>query len=254
MPNYPKITSRKIKYDSPSGFVHIGKYMPPFEKNDTGFGFKGVLVEDFESGKIQCSECGLWFDQLGMHILHTHEMESSEYKRKFGLLLSTALKSKRIRLRQSEVMIKLRKENKNNRYKFKRGNEFASNRLGKPKSVEHRNRYGVCDLQLMQKILEMKKELGKTPTLIDLKERYGPGLIATLNYRYGSYIQICKDLGLKPNVSNYNPKYSREYFIEKALSNEPSLRIMTMNEGRAFYKYFKGGVKELRAAVEEVKK
>jgi hypothetical protein len=31
MPEYPTITSKKIKYDSPSGFVNVGKFIPPFE-------------------------------------------------------------------------------------------------------------------------------------------------------------------------------------------------------------------------------
>ena len=29
MTSYPLLKSRKIKYDSPSGYVHIGKYIPP---------------------------------------------------------------------------------------------------------------------------------------------------------------------------------------------------------------------------------
>ena len=50
MPAYPEIKERKIKYNSPSGYAHIGKYVPPFENNNSGFGFKGVIVEDFENG------------------------------------------------------------------------------------------------------------------------------------------------------------------------------------------------------------
>lgn len=245
MANYPKIKSRKIKYsNSPSGYATIGKYIPPFEKNDSGFGFKGVLIEDSESGKIECSICGKWFDQLAKH-LETHNTDSVEYKRRFGLLSSTALKSKEMRLNQSKVMVKLRKENKRNRYTFQRGNSHSANRKGNPKAVESKNKFGVCELQVIERITELAKELGKTPTLMDLRERYGAGMISLIHSRYKSYIKICNNLGLEVNFSNYNPKYSREYFIEKALSNEPSFRIFTINEGRAFYRYFKG-IKELK--------
>lgn len=249
MPKYPTLKSRKIKYNSPSGFVHIGKYVPPFEKNDSGFGFKGVLIEDFESGKIQCSICGEWFEQMARH-LETHQINSKDYKLKFGLLLSTALKSKEMRLHQSKVMIARRKSDKKYRGRFKKNNLFAGNRKYKPKALESRNKYGVCDLQLMERIIQLKEELGKTPTLIDLKEKYGMGMMALIHKRYGSYIKLCRNLGMNPNFSNWNPKYSREYFIEKALNQVPSTRIFTINEMGAFYKYFKS-IEELKLAIEQ---
>lgn len=254
MPNYPKILDRKIKYPSaPSGEAHIGKYIPPFEVNETGFGFKGVLVEDFKSGKIECSICGNWYEQISDSHLKKHKVTNAEYKKRFGLLTSTALKSKKMRLRQSEVMIKLRKENKNNRLMFKRGNSYAGNRKDKLKAEESKNKFGVCDLQVMERIEELRQELGKTPTLIDLKNRYGSGMMTLLFMRYGGYLALLRSMGITPNFSNYNPKYSREYFIEKALSNEPRIRIFTTNEGRAFYRFFKGGIKELRVEVNNIK-
>jgi len=256
MPKYPAITSNKIKYDSPSGFVNIGKYIPPFEKVKKGFGYKGVLVEDFKSGKLQCHICSKWFDQMAKH-LQTHNINSQEYKIKFGLSVSTALKTKKMRLRQSEVMVKLNKENpkcfnRSHEGGFQKNNSYAGNRKNKPKSVETINKYGVCDLQINDRVLKLKEKLGKTPTLIDLKNEYGGGFISHIYKRYSSYISLCKENDLIPVFSNHNPKYSKAYFIEKGLSAEPSIRILTTNEGRALYKYFKGGVKEWRKAVEIV--
>ena len=92
--------------------------------------------------------------------------------------------------------------------------------------------------------MELKKELNKTPTLTELKDAYGDAFIGHIHKRYASYISFCKNLDLIPNFSNYNPKYSKEYFIEKGMSNFPSIRILTRNESRALYRYFKGGVKE----------
>lgn len=250
MPKYPTTKQRKIKYDSPSGYANLGKYIPPFEKNKIGFGFKGVALEDFKSGKLQCYICGDWFETLGTH-LKKHEMTCADYKRQFGLSQSTALKSKKMRLAQSKIMIDLRKKNKSNNYSFKRKNVFAGNRKDNPKAEESRNKFGVCDLQIMAKVIELQKKLSKTPTLIDLKEKYGAGLIHQLNKRYGSYVAYCNQIGFEPNFSNYNPKYSREYFIEKALSNSSNNRIFTINESRAFYKFF-SSMKELKAIVKKL--
>jgi len=250
MPKYPKINSRKIKYNSPSGYVNIGKYIPPFEKVKNGYGFMGVVIEDSKSGKLQCAICGKWFEQLNTHI-RNHKITTSEYKIKYGLLQSTALKSKRLRLIHSQVMIDLRKKNKQNNFKFRRKNSYAGNRKDKPKGQEHQNKYGVCDLQLRNKIILLSERLGKTPTLIDIKKYYGGSFISLIHSRYASYIRLCKLLNLDLNYSSHNPKYSRQYFIEKALSNEASIRIMTTNEGRAFYKYFKGGINELKNVVKK---
>jgi uncharacterized Zn finger protein (UPF0148 family) len=251
MPNYPDIISKKIKYDSPSGYVLIGKYIPPFEKIKNGFGYMGVVLQDYKNGKLLCSVCGEWKENIPSHLVK-HKMSGKEYRTRFGLLQSTALKSKKMRMNQSIVMQKLRGKNKQNREGFKRNNEFAGNRRNTHIAVEQKNKFGVCNLQIMQKVIELKDELGKTPTLTQLRDRYGFNLITNLHSRYGSYIKLCRDMGMEVNFSSYNPKYSREYFIEKALSNEPSIRIFTDNEGRAFYKYFKG-IRELRQIVSKIK-
>lgn len=251
MPNYPIIKNRKMKYSqSPSGYVFIGKYIPPFENNASGFGFKGVLMEDFKSGKIQCAECGEWFEQIHHFHLANHGITGSEYKKRYGLLQSTALKSKKLRLVHSKVMQNLRAKYKQCNYKFERNNVYAGNRKDKPKALEHQNKYGVCDLQVLDRIKELAQELGKTPTLTQLSERYGAGMMPLIHNRYGSYIKLLKENGITPNFSNFNPKYSREYFIEKFKDVEPSHRLLTINEGRALYRFFKS-IKELKNIVKQ---
>jgi len=254
MPNYPIVTSKEIDYpNSPSGKAIVGKYIPPFEENETGFGFKGVALEDLESHRLECCICGKWFENLSCH-LRSHKNTAPEYKRRFGLLQSTALKSHRMRLIHSETMIKMRNGDKKHRWKFQRNNIFAGNRKGKKKAVESKNKYGVCDLQIMEKVIDMHKELGKTPTLIDLKNRYGEAFIYHLYKRYNSYVKYCNNVGFIPNFSNHNPKYSKEYFVKKAMDKEPSIRIFTESEGRNLYKYIKGGIPELKQLVIEAQK
>ena len=258
MPYYPKPKSNKMKYNSPSGWVYTGKYIPPFEPVKNGFGYVGVILEDCKSGKIQCNICSKWFENFSSHLTPRHNMTSQEYKTKFGLSTSTALKTKKMRLKQSEVMIKLNKENpkcfhRSHAGGFERNNSYSGNRKGKPKSAETINKYGVCDLQIMDKIMKLKEKLGKTPSLVDLKNEYGGTFIFHIYKRYSSYIAFCNEVGFEPITSKDNPKYSREYFIEKGLSTEPSIRILTINEGRALYRYFKHGVKEWKKAVMEQK-
>ena len=251
MPQYPFSKLNKMKYPSPSGLVNMGKYIPPFEKVENGFGYRGVILEDYESGKLQCHICGEWLEMFNSH-LQKHDINSEEYKKRFGLSISTALRSKRLRLIQSKNMIELRKKYGKFNRRFQRDNLFAGNRKDKSKSAETKNKHGVCDLQIASKVLELARQLNKTPTLIDLKEAYGGAFIGHIHKRYDSYIKLCRKLELKPVHSNYNPKYSKKYFIEKGLSNEPSLRILTTNEGRALYRYFKS-VKEWKKAVEKRK-
>lgn len=255
MPEYPETTTTEINYpDAPSGKVIVGKYIPPFEKNTTGFGFKGVALEDKETGQLQCYLCGKWYENLACHIRIHNKISASEYKKQFGLLQSTALKCHRMRVKQSGVMIKNRNRNHANRFCFKKNNVFAGNRKGQEKAEESKNKYGVCDLQIMERICELKKELGKTPTLIDLKNKYGQAFIFHIHKRYGSYVKYCEDMGFVPNFSNHYPKYSKEYFVKKAMNKKPSIRIFTRNEGRALYKYIKGGIPELKQIVLERKK
>ena len=254
MPSYPEITSKEIDYpNAPSGKVIVGKYIPPFEENETGFGFKGVVVEDKNTEELECCICGKWFQNIPTH-LRTHNITSPDYKRKFGLLQSTALKSHKMRLKHSAVMIKMRNSDEKHRWKFQRNNIFAGNRKGMKKAVESKNKHGVCDLQIMEKVIELQKELGKTPTLVDLKNRYGYAFISHLYKRYSSYVSYCNHIGFEPCISNHNPKYSREYFIEKAMDKEPSIRIFTDSESRQLYKYIKGGIPELKQLVIEAQK
>jgi len=259
MPEYPKIQITKLPYDSPSGSVYAGKYVPPFEKVEKGFGFRGVILEDVESGKLQCHICGGWFEIFNSHLSSKHKITSNQYRKMFGLSRSTALRSKEMRLKQSKVMQDLMRKhpekfhNKFSHNGFQKGNNYAGNRKGKSKAHETINKYGVCDLQIVDKILRLQKKLGKTPTLVDLKDEYGGAFIFHIHKRYGSYISLCRKLDIQPCFSSHNPKYSKEYFIKKGLEKEPCIRILTQSEGRHLYKYFKGGVKEWKKAVKEFK-
>jgi len=248
-----------IEYEeAPSGRINVGKWQPPFKSVVGGHGYHGVLAEDAESGKLQCHICGEWMELLcGAHLNRVHDMSSSEYREMFGLFKTTALKSKRIRLIQSKTMLGMRKKHKKHRRKFEKGNKEAANMKGAKHPLERENRAGVCDLQVAHKILLLEKDLGRTPSLTELIEVYGRALSSKIHKKYKSYITLCKSIGLTPVTSSFNPKYSREYFIEQIkervgrVDDSSKIRIKSIfndNEQRSIYRYFSSW-EELKEAV-----
>jgi len=261
MPTYKHKTQNKIKYpDAPSGYINIEKWEPPFMVVKKGFGYIGVLAEDSKTGELQCHVCGKWFQQLPTHYTKKHHMTGESYRKKFCLLNSTALKSKRLRLIQSKVITQLQKEgrmnlgnkrNKNGKkYGFTKKNKYATNLKGKNIAKEKQNRHGVCDLQIMTKIIKLAKRLKKTPTLVDIKNEYGEGIITIMHLRYGSYIRYCRNyLKMTPNFSSHNPQFKtkkakREHLLEigrKALKKGKKCvikKLLPPNEQRYIYQVF----------------
>ena len=244
MPKYPTTKLKTIDYDSPSGKINIAKWVPPFQKVANGFGFVGVLAEDTKSGKLQCGICGKWYEMLTTHIYAKHKLTSKEYAEKFNLSRNTALRSMYIRKRQSEVMLGMRLKHKKFRMKFKKGNNESANRKNKPKSIETQNKHGVCDLQILEKISSLKNKLGRTPALTELIDKYGTGFAALLHIRYQGYLNFLKKQNWTPVTSNYYPKYTKEYFINKGVKSIKDgkeligSRVFTLNEIRALYRVF----------------
>ena len=74
-------------------------------------------------------------------------------------------------------MVRLRKSNAKYRTCFKRNNEFAGNRKDKPKAVESQNKFGVCRLQLMERIVRITQ----SDVLVDPFAGSGTTLLACQN-------------------------------------------------------------------------
>jgi len=259
MPYYPKQTNKTIPYNSPSGSINIGKWLPPFMPYEEGYGFIGVLAEDVGTGKLQCHICGEWFEMLCSHLAQKHKMSTDEYKAKTGLFQSTALKSKRIRIQQSELIQKMQKDGKMNvglkgkNTSIKMLQKQAGNRKNKPKALEHLNKHGICELQVAEKIHNLAIRLGKTPSLGELIEEYGGGFATVIHSRYASYRKLVKDLGMEP-VKNKKHLYCREYFVTKAseyIAKKGELKLkkaFTQKEHASLYRHFKGK-KELEESI-----
>lgn len=261
MPYYPNSTKlNTLDYDSPSGKINISKWVPPFKKLDKGFGFVGVLAEDTGSGKLQCHVCGGWYELLTTHAWAKHGLLSADYANAFGLLRSTALKSMRIRKIQSKVMLGMRKKHKKHRMGFKKGNLESANRRGVNKAVEAQNKFGVCDLQIIDKITALKNKLGRTPALTEIIDTYGQRMASLIHLRYAGYLNFLREKKWTPVVSSFNPKFSKEYFIRKgvkAVGNGERLighAILNQSEERNIYNYFSSQKQWKDAVIREIAK
>lgn len=250
---------KTMKYDSPSGKIRIDKLIPPFMPVQGGFGFMGVTAIDVGTGKIQCHTCGQWHEQLGLHIFKAHGILSNAYREKYGLYKSAALQSDRLRAIRSQTMHKMRASHPKHRFKFKSRNGVASNQKGKKHPLARANRHGVCELQVADRIAKVAKKLGRTPGLLDLQKEYGGGFIGAIRVRYGSYIALVRRLGYTPLPSSHNPKYSKEFFVQKgvkAVTKENKqlklMHIFSESESRHIYRYCGSWKKLQRAILDEM--
>lgn len=149
-----------------------------------------------------------------------------------------------------------------NGYGFRRGNTESANRRGIKKADESQNRHGVCDLQIMTKIIALSRKLKKTPSLGEIKDEYGGGIISIMHYRYGSYIKYCRNyLKLTPLYSGRNPRPIADVKKEiidcgnKIIKKYGRFSIAKMpdNQARYMYKHFKN-VKHFKKSLIKEKK
>lgn len=188
-----------LQYKSPSGYINIEKFVPPFQSVHSGYGFVGLLAVDTGTGKLQCHFCGNWYEYLSSHVSQTHGLTPDEYKKEFQLLPRTAMKTIRLREEASVRMAHMRKDRPSvfaSKNQFRKGNKYNGNPTGNEFRTEYKNRRGTCELQVATKIWELKKKLGRLPRFSELRNAYGAKFIALLDYRYDGYKNLYKKLNL----------------------------------------------------------
>lgn len=180
--------------DAPSGYVTLYSYKEPLMKYAQGFGFRGVLLFDGVSEKIQCHLCGEWFGSLPHHLSREHGMFARDYKQLVGLRQTTALLSESARSKLVASGLDKRMQNLRNigrKGKFIMTDEVKEkirNTLKKNRFVtENQNERGTCPEQIIERLVKMYKENGnKTPS-----SRMLPFYEAML-MTYGSYKKACE--------------------------------------------------------------
>jgi hypothetical protein len=148
--------------------IPLYKAQPPFMPYKGGHGFLGVLMEDIDTGRIQCHLCGRLLKSIGKHLFHKHDMTTDEYRRETGLGKTTPLvcSSTSLALRESgwtELTERDREKKRqllkdNNRSVHRRGAP-AAGRQGK-RAIQYDNLFGTCELQAQEYFWKLYKANG----------------------------------------------------------------------------------------------
>ena len=199
------------------------------------YGYEGVVLEDKDSGEIQCHICGKWFKHLGNHIQqhkdeipitndNTENQLGASYKDKFGLMRGTALCSMQLRehfVRRAMTYPweRMRKQGKKLTKMSKEPGRIK--RFNNHGSAEKKNQNGTCYLQLLHSVRKQAIKLGRTPQAHELIKDDGANIRPTIVKTFGSVADAMKLCKLIPNGNNRHYAYNEltEEFLVECLRN-----------------------------------
>jgi hypothetical protein len=186
----------------------------PMTKAPDGHGYMGAIMYNQEEGTIQCHVCGQFFLDLTKH-LASHKIDPSDYKKKYGLSPTNKLLSPKTR----ELKIWNQIERFNNMTPEERQNIVEGmknkpsmkgkryNQADNPMSVEQRNLRDTCPQQLIEKLNETAKKLGRAPTRREITFE------KALRVVFGSYNKALEEAGLTTNP-NHHGFHTKESLIQ----------------------------------------
>lgn len=193
--------------------VLIAGILFPFEAKEpfvrSGHGPFGAFASNRLTGKIKCHECGTWWNDLGVHVVRTHEIPVRQYQIRHGLRSATGLASHRHRSLKSQqartrsAKPPIRSLSHEEAQAVGRGAAVAARvraNMGKGWSVspEQANLKGKCQAQIVATIKKIAGELRRTPTTKELND-YGiwhHGIRHLFDMPLRDVLSTC---GLRPN-------------------------------------------------------
>jgi len=160
----------------------------PYTKS--GYGYLGVLIERKSDGKVQCHECGDFFDRVTFHANKEHGIQADEYKKKHGFPISMGLCSKIISERCSDAGKKSAAVQSNIRRLPKLARKYRSKNHSQ-KSIAFYNSLNICNEQLDRRVDAIADRLGVTlnSNIVIVAD---PSLYQTICKRYGSWNNYAK--------------------------------------------------------------
>lgn len=207
-------------------WLTIHNYKEPLKviPKSKGFGYYGTLLVTPNGEQVQCHICGQLFASLPSHIRNKHAISAIDYKKRFDLAYTTALVSETERERMKNVMLDYLKTLTPAQRAAHRANAISGNQarskmgLHRKIRLETKNKRGTCPDQLLDKILEVKKIVGDTPTLHEFiretrTQRYKHLIITT----FGSWKNALKMLNLEPRPNIQKNKQHNYYSNEQLL-------------------------------------
>lgn len=192
----------------PHTTAFFANYKEPLKKVEKGFGYYGVIATDEDNDRVQCHLCGWFFQNLGIHLNREHSITGDKYKEKFHLARGTALVGESLRIKRVEAArrsIEAQKERMGEDYlkQMKEGyKEYAKknpHNHGIGWSLEKRNKMGMCPDQLIEKIQDLAKLKGKTPSFKDFKIYYDWRYEKSIVKVFGTWNNAVQMAGLKAN-------------------------------------------------------
>ena len=221
-------TKKQIKFEDT--YFTLQNYKEPLEamRKEEGFGFYGTLLNTLDGEYVQCHICGKLFQNLAMHVKQAHKMTAKEYKEKFHLAFETALIAENLRIANKKRTLKWRnnltEEQKREWIEkgIQKSKEWRENNVKtQPKQqLETLNKRGTCPMQLLNKIWDVKEELGRVPTskefiLLTGGQRYKHLIFKT----FGSWNKALETLNLQP----FTKRRTKDY---KFYSNDELLQYL----------------------------
>lgn len=184
--------------EAPSGYVTLYHYKEPFMRFTEGFGYRGCLLFDGKTDKVQCHFCGDWFDYLPYHLHKEHNMRAAAYKETVGLNKGSALISESTRERLIATNLDKRMKNLSSPRIVSEATRKKISDTLKRVTMETQNARGTCPEQLKKRLQEWYLKLGHIPTGTEVKNL---GSQETYIRVFGSMSKALRIAGIPRNPS-----------------------------------------------------
>lgn len=214
-------------------YLTLKHYKEPLQKipKGEGFGYYGAILSSPDGKYIQCHVCGELYAEVSAHARQSHKIPVVGYRERYQLSRTTALISEELRLakkaRTLEWLASLSvEEKKKMKSRALRGSRKWRREhpelIGKhwKNRKEYYNKTGTCPDQLIQKIHEVEKKLGRTPSLAEfITETGGQRYKHLIFTTFGSWLKALKVAKLKPKerIAGIKYKWDDEELLEYLL-------------------------------------
>ena len=230
----------------PKNIMPLFKVQEPFmPAPDRGIGYAGVMLRDIDDDTLQCHVCGKWIRCVGNHARIAHGISAKDYKIKYGLPLGLGMVSTATSAAHSRRAVE-QNESVDESPLIKAGEILAERRAsakksGKPimalhgrKSQAHKNKYGLCDAQIMGRYHVVKAIIGDHPTIPQLINN-DRTLYDGIRRRYGSLHGFRRKYGYRLERVNRGSRYEDVELIAmlrswaKKHKKGPSIRAFNLS-------------------------
>lgn len=250
------------KYGNSNLPLTYRNYKEPLTKVAGGHGYYGVIAESEDKQWVQCHECGILVKSLSHHA-KKHDMNSVEYRDKYGLGRTLSIQAtstrtlkqevykktfpKKSRLKAIEGLRKYREDVAAGKRSYVNGSKVTP--------LEKKNRMGTCPDQLLDRLVKIAVVEGKQPGYRFMAKKHG-GLLRSILTTYGSFRKAIVLAGLQDSIDYDTRKFTKQQLVEllqifyKEHGRSPvvsDFRSGQLPDYNTYHRIF-GGISQARAA------